>query len=220
MVYVSVSLSASSAAVRGTPPLPAPFPLTREIPSGRRGELRKGTTAASGRLWRIPAPPAHPTPQLQLPGGPGPPHHTPTPPLRFPPLRARRAQSGLLGCGDGGGGRARAKISRGSCPIRNKPGVPDPCPLPGLAGFWAEADFTRTSQSQPSSPDPALFPSREDASRECRSACGSEPQPGGPAAQAGRVPRRGLPAAGRVGCGPARLRPEVSHAKVHLLPRE
>lgn len=37
LVYVSVSLSASSAAVRGTPRLPAPFPLTRENPRGRRG---------------------------------------------------------------------------------------------------------------------------------------------------------------------------------------
>lgn len=37
LVCVSVSLSASSAAVRGTPLLPAPFPLTRENPSGRRG---------------------------------------------------------------------------------------------------------------------------------------------------------------------------------------
>lgn len=37
LVYESVSLSASSAAVRGTPLLPAPFPLPERIPAGGGG---------------------------------------------------------------------------------------------------------------------------------------------------------------------------------------
>lgn len=74
LVYVSVSLSASSAAVRGTPLLPAPFPLTRErIPAGGGGAeegndcLREAVTdpratphQAPGSLADQPPSPPHP----------------------------------------------------------------------------------------------------------------------------------------------------------------
>lgn len=103
LVCVSVRLSASSAAVRGTPLLPAPFPPTRErIPAGG-GDAEQGIGCLREAVPdpRVPLPP----PQGLL-CGPGPPASRPPQPTRGsvspPPFPAKAstllaASAGKLG---------------------------------------------------------------------------------------------------------------------------
>lgn len=104
LVCVSVRLSASSAAVRGTPLLPAPFPPTRErIPAGG-GDAEQGIGCLREAVPdpRVPLPP----PQGLL-CGPGPPASRPPPThtrLRLPtPIPGQGKHTTGRQCWEAGG---------------------------------------------------------------------------------------------------------------------
>lgn len=116
---------------------PRPLSLhSRDIP--QRAPSRG--SAAAGRQFQIPASSFPPAQGLLGGAGSPPPHHaapsvhsaplpTPTPPWPRQTHHWQLERGGWRGINAGG--------HRLNCPTSNKPGVPDPRPAPGRAGFWS-----------------------------------------------------------------------------------
>lgn len=157
LVCVSVSLSASSAAVRRTPLLPAPFPPTRErIPAGGGGAEQ----GIGCRREAVPDPRAALPPAQGLPRGLGPPASRllqPTLGYPSPPPSPAKARTPLAARAEKLGGLTRRAIAE-VAPPRTNLVSPTLAHRPDTRGSGTGADFPRTSQPQHPSPGSRCFP--------------------------------------------------------------